>query len=557
MDLNYIIIALNFLMVLLGMGFIFIPSILYKLILLILGLIVLIFNIALIKKNKREKITDKERNDIISLNQQKQYLILNKGIPERYASELGKDPVFKKYIDDGEKDEKNGKYKEAIKKYSEVFELVFLNATKKVVVYNLIGSCYYQQGEYGQAAENFTHAENNLREIRDKKEKQKAQTTVFYNLGLVNKSLLNFSLARGYFIKALKINKKIGNKISEANVLQDLAVLSLFFKKPKKFFIYLKNSIQTFQKALEVYTKKDFPMDYATTQNNLGIAYQILGEVKDNETNCQFAIDAYLKALKVYTKKDFPMNYAMTQNNLGNAYGTLGEVKDNETNCQFAIDAYLKALKVYTKKDFPMNYAMTQNNLGNAYGTLGEVKDKETNCQLAIDACQKALEVRTKKDFPMDYAATQNNLGRAYRILGGVKDKETNCLLAIDAYLKTLEVYTKKDFPMNYAATQNNLGNAYWILGEVKDKETNCQLAIDACQKALEVRTKKDFPMDYATTQNNLGNAYWILGQVKDKAQNTQLTKKSYQEALQFFNQKDYPEAYIILSRNISKLEEM
>ena len=510
MDLNYIIIALNFLMVLLGMGFIFIPSILYKLILLILGLIVLIFNIALIKKNKREKITDKERNDIISLNQQKQYLILNKGIPERYASELGKDPVFKKYIDDGEKDEKNGKYKEAIKKYSEVFELVFLNATKKVVVYNLIGSCYYQQGEYGQAAENFTHAENNLREIRDKKEKQKAQTTVFYNLGLVNKSLLNFSLARGYFIKALKINKKIGNKISEANVLQDLAVLSLFFKKPKKFFIYLKNSIQTFQKALEVYTKKDFPMDYATTQNNLGIAYQILGEVKDNETNCQFAIDAYLKALKVYTKKDFPMNYAMTQNNLGNAYGT-----------------------------------------------LGEVKDKETNCQLAIDACQKALEVRTKKDFPMDYAATQNNLGRAYRILGGVKDKETNCLLAIDAYLKTLEVYTKKDFPMNYAATQNNLGNAYWILGEVKDKETNCQLAIDACQKALEVRTKKDFPMDYATTQNNLGNAYWILGQVKDKAQNTQLTKKSYQEALQFFNQKDYPEAYIILSRNISKLEEM
>ena len=315
MELDSIIPLLNFLILLLSLGVIFIPTLLYKLISLILGLIVLTFNIALIKKNKKEKKANKERTEKFSLNQQKHYLML-KGVPEPIVIELGKDPVFKKYINDGKDNEKNGKYKEAIDNYKGILKNSDLNAIKKVVVYNFIGSCYYQQGLYNQAMKNTMESENNLREIKDKKEKWEAQASVFYNLGLVNKILTHFPLAQSYFIKALKINKITRNQIREANIFQDLAVLSLFFKKPKKFFNYLKNSIQTYQKALVVYDEINFPIEYAKIKINLGNAYYTLAEVKDKAQNAKLSKEAYEKALQIFNKKEYPEAFKMLNTNI-------------------------------------------------------------------------------------------------------------------------------------------------------------------------------------------------------------------------------------------------
>ena len=138
------------------------------------------------------------------------------------------------------------------------------------------------------------------------------------------------------------------------------------------------------------------------------------------------AIKSYKEVLKFRTTDLFPMQYAMTQNNLGIAYATLAEVKDKDQNCQLALKAYQEALKVYTLDLFPMDYVATQNNLGNAYRILAEVKDKTQNCQLALKAYQEALKVRTLDRFPMQYAATQNNLKVVYRTLAEVEDNIEN-----------------------------------------------------------------------------------------------------------------------------------
>lgn len=315
MNLDLTIPLLNFLIFLLGLGVIFLPSLLFKLISLILGIIVLICNIVLIKQSKEEKKISKETLEKLSNIQEKE-ILKAKGIPERFINDLGDNPIFKQYIDDGEKNEKSGKYQEAIKNYREILINSVLDGTKKAVVYNLIGSCYYQQGENNQATKSLAQAENNLREIKNKREKQKAQAPVFYNLGLANKALSHFSLAQSYFLKALKINKKIGNKISEASILKNLAVLSLFFKNSKKFFSYIKNSIQVFLKALKVRTQEDFPMTYATTQNNLGAAYQTLAEVRDKAQNAQLAKESYQRALRFFNQKEYPEAHKIVNRNI-------------------------------------------------------------------------------------------------------------------------------------------------------------------------------------------------------------------------------------------------
>ena len=317
---------------------------------------------------------------------------------------------------------------------------------------------------------------------------------------------------------------------------------------------YMKLAIKAYEKALEFYTLKEFPEDYAKTQNNLGAAYRNLADVENKAGNCSRAIGAYEEALKVRTLERFPMQYAMTQNNLGNAYRTLAEVQDKAENCKMAIEAFEEALKVYTLERFPMQYATTQNNLGNAYLTLAEVEDKADNCSMAIKAYEEALKIYTLERFPMQYAITQNNLGIAYGTLAEVEDKEDNCKKAIKACEEALKVRTLERFPMDYAMTQNNLGIAYRILSEMENKAENCNMAIEAYEEALKVYTLERFPMDYAMTQNNLGAAYKTLAEAEEKAENCEKALKAYKEALKVFTKKDLPQLHNLVQSNIRML---
>jgi len=97
---------------------------------------------------------------------------------------------------------------------------------------------------------------------------------------------------------------KIGNRAYEMG--------SVVLEKAK----YMKVAIEAYQNFLKIRTEEQFPIDYATTQNNLGIAYRKLAEVEDKAQNCKKAIEAYQNALKIRTLEQFPIQYARTQRNL-------------------------------------------------------------------------------------------------------------------------------------------------------------------------------------------------------------------------------------------------
>jgi tetratricopeptide (TPR) repeat protein len=317
-----------------------------------------------------------------------------------------------------------------------------------------------------------------------------------------------------------------------------------------------RKSIASFEQALEVYTPDRLSIDFARTQNNLGIAYRTLAEVEDKAANSRKAIAAYERAIKVYTHDRFPMDFAGIQNNLGNVYCTLAEVKDKAANSRKAIVALKQALGEYDLDRFPMDYAMAQNNLGIAYRTLAEVKDKVANCRKAVAAYGQALGVHILARFPMEFGAIQNNLGIAYATLAEVKDKAPNCRKAIAAFEQALKVRTLARFPMDFATTQNNLGNAYCTLGEVKDKAANSRKAIVALEQALGEYDLDRFPMDYAMTQNNLGNAYRMRAEVDDKAANSRMALKAYEEARDVYRKLKISQPLKLVERNLAGLSD-
>ena len=89
-----------------------------------------------------------------------------------------------------------------------------------------------------------------------------------------------------------------------------------FSSYPAKRASIVTEAIRRCEAALRVYTEKDFPQDWATTQNNLGNAYTNL-PTGDKGENLTRAIQCYEAALRVRTEKDFPQDWADTKYNLG------------------------------------------------------------------------------------------------------------------------------------------------------------------------------------------------------------------------------------------------
>jgi tetratricopeptide (TPR) repeat protein len=130
--------------------------------------------------------------------------------------------------------------------------------------------------------------------------------------------------------------------------------------------VNLEIAITGYEIALATFSRKYYPVEWAMTQNNLGVVYsdRLKGDKGDN---IEVAINCYQAALEEYTRDRHPQKWAITQNNLGAAY--FERLKgDRSENIQTAIKHYKTALEEYTRDEYPQEWEMTQSNLEEAYG---------------------------------------------------------------------------------------------------------------------------------------------------------------------------------------------
>jgi tetratricopeptide (TPR) repeat protein len=85
-------------------------------------------------------------------------------------------------------------------------------------------------------------------------------------------------------------------------------------------------------------------------------------ELGDNQALTE-AIAAYGRALVLAPRKNLPLDWASTQNNLGNVLATLGEREGGTAHLEEAVTAFRDALKEFTRERAPLQWAMTEKNL--------------------------------------------------------------------------------------------------------------------------------------------------------------------------------------------------
>jgi tetratricopeptide (TPR) repeat protein len=109
----------------------------------------------------------------------------------------------------------------------------------------------------------------------------------------------------------------------------------------------LEEAIGYYQELAQLYPRERAPLDWASNQNNLGVAMGQLGEHELDASDLRLAVAAFRAALLEYTRDSVPLNWAMTENNLGNTLGELAERDQDPKQFCEAVEAHSAAWQIF------------------------------------------------------------------------------------------------------------------------------------------------------------------------------------------------------------------
>ena len=170
----------------------------------------------------------------------------------------------------------------------------------------------------------------------------------------------------------------------------------------------------------------------------------------DRRANLRRAVDAHTDALRFPTPDTAPLDYASTQNNLGNTYTALATIEDRIVNLAQALAAYTEALRFHTPEAAPLDYAMTQNKPGHYLRRSRRHRRQGRQPRAGHLRLSQGPEL-PHSEPPRSTTRTQYNLGNTYHGLAALKDKATNLERAIAAYIEALRFHTPEVAPLAYA----------------------------------------------------------------------------------------------------------
>jgi tetratricopeptide (TPR) repeat protein len=263
-------------------------------------------------------------------------------------------------------------------------------------------------------------------------------------------------------VPATKPNERIGYFRKEANSFYRLG-------DERGENTALVRAIELYRGLLSETPRERAPLDWATTQNNLGNALEALGERESGTARLEQAVAAYRAALEEWTRERVPVKWAMAQSNLGFSLFRLGERESGTERLEEAVVAYRAALEEQTRERVPLNWAATQNNLGNALRALGERESGTARLEEAVEVCRKALEGLARERVPLGWANAQDSLGDALLSLGNRESGTERLEEAVAAYRSALEERTRERVPREWAETQGKLTHALNVLSERRE----------------------------------------------------------------------------------------
>jgi hypothetical protein len=195
-------------------------------------------------------------------------------------------------------------------------------------------------------------------------------------------------------------------------------------------------AITSYTHARDTYSKKENPIKYSEACRAMSLVYLNASGLSASRAEATTrrssaseewnqAMQTCKDALVVFTKNDFPVYYAATQNHLGNIYkASVASIAEPSVDYfEEARKSLEEAQEIYQRKKYDFWYGRVKHNMADLYRQHAEKKslcekDKITYLRKAIENFDGSIEYRKK--YPKYYGDTLLQMGRACNALAKI-----------------------------------------------------------------------------------------------------------------------------------------
>ncbi len=197
-------------------------------------------------------------------------------------------------------------------------------------------------------------------------------------------------------------------------------------------------------------------------------------------------------------RKQEPLAWAETQNNLGNILAAQGQQQRDVKLFEKAIQCFNDALEEFNQEKSPLAWAATQYNLGTAKQALGRQLDDSKLLKASIAAYTNALLEWSRKATPEDWASTMHQLGATFHAHGRLLKGNRTFQKSVVAYKNALAEFDADNNAFELVATHNNCGAVLHNLAEAEESSDRLEEAIRSYETALLVCMEQQLPIHLA-----------------------------------------------------------
>ncbi|MGA2913008.1 MAG: hypothetical protein ABSE07_05785 [Methanoregula sp.] len=139
----------------------------------------------------------------------------------------------------------------------------------------------------------------------------------FMHLATKKDWIRNLEIAKQHLLDALIVTEKDQKSIRYSQTLHNLGLLCAYFsrietKNERKIYL-LNQSMNQYEKALQIRNIVDYPIEYAETQFTFTLALYELSKIENKEENVNKALKHLQESNKIFTKEKYPQKHAKNQ----------------------------------------------------------------------------------------------------------------------------------------------------------------------------------------------------------------------------------------------------
>jgi tetratricopeptide (TPR) repeat protein len=364
-------------------------------------------------------------------------------------------------------------------------------------------------------------------EIAKKNNSLTEQAKALNSLAKICKIKSDYEKALNYYLLALKVRQKLGDKKYLAQAFNNIGLTYA--------------NLGQFEKALENYQESYKIKRELRDSAGIGILLNNIANIKFRTGNYEEAIQYFQQALDIFEKID-------SKEGITSCLNGCGLVFENLMNYEKALEYYNRAIKIAGTLKNKKQYADILNNIGNVYTTSKDFKK-------AIDFYNEGLEIRKELNDQQGIASSLNNIGLIYKSRKEYKE-------AIRYFEQALEINEKLKNNYETGLNLNAIGNSYLELHQYEN-------ALKNVNRSLRIAEKNDIKILMQLNYDVLSDIYSNLSQydkslafykrttaMKDTLENIEIRKKINEFQTKYETEKKEHDFQILSKKNeIQKLQ--